>query len=178
VSDDLNRRDLIRLGAAAVVAASVPLSATLSGQAPATLAFFTRDEFTLVDELSEMIIPADSHSPGARAAKVAEYLDFRLGEAFEPEEQATWKDGLALVDQLSRDAFGQPFMQASADQRLATLTRMAANEGKPERPEERFFAELKARIVRAYYTSEIGLKQEMGYLGNVYLEDFVGTDVG
>ena len=30
-----------------------------------------------------MIIPADDHSPGARAAKVAAYIDARLAEALD-----------------------------------------------------------------------------------------------
>jgi hypothetical protein len=40
-----------------------------------------------------------------------------------------------------------------------------------------FFAELKGHVVHAYYTSEIGIKQEMEYKGNTYLAEFVGTDV-
>ena len=68
-------------------------------------------------------------------------------------------------------------MQSSADQRLAVLTRMAQNEKTPRQPEELFFAKLKSRVVDAYYTSEIGIKQEMEYKGNSYLTDFVGTDV-
>ena len=54
---------------------------------------------------------------------------------------------------------------------------MAQNERKPETPEELFFAELKSRVVHAYYTTEIGIKQEMEYKGNSYLAEFVGTDV-
>jgi hypothetical protein len=74
---DLNRRDLLKLGAAAAIAASVAgpdrlsaLSAAVE-QGTAARTFFTSTELTLVDELAEMIIPADEHSPGARAARVA-----------------------------------------------------------------------------------------------------------
>ena len=124
-----------------------------------------------------MIIPADDHSPGARAAKVAAYIDARLAEAFEEKDRTTWRDGLKLVEQLSQTTNGKPFMQASPEERTAVLTRMAQNERKPETPEERFFGELKARVVHAYYTTEIGIKQEMEYKGNTYLAEFVGTDV-
>jgi hypothetical protein len=31
--------------------------------------------------------------------------------------------------------------------------------------------------VQAYYTSQIGIKQEMEYKGNSYLNEFVGFDV-
>jgi gluconate 2-dehydrogenase gamma chain len=179
VSDDLTRRDVIKLGAAATVAASVevPLAGQAGAKPPAPATFFTRAELALVDELSEMIIPADDHSPGARAAKVANYIDGRLAEAFEASDRMKWREGLTLVDQLSRQATGRSFVESSTEQRLALLQRMAEHESKPEKPEERFFVLLKARVVNAYYTSEIGIRQELDYRGNVYQAEFSGVDV-
>jgi hypothetical protein len=173
--DDLSRRDLIKLGAAATL--TVSLGVGESAAQPSAPAFFTKEEFALVDELSEMIIPTDEHSPGARAAKVAAYIDARLMEAFEEKDKTDWRGGLKLVEQLAGETSGKAFLQSSPDERVAILTRMAQNEGKPQKPEEAFFAELKARVVHAYYTSEIGIKQEMEYKGNSYLTEFVGFDV-
>jgi hypothetical protein len=48
----------------------------------------------------------------------------------------------------------------------------------PRLPEEVFFRELKRATVHAYYTSNIGIHQEMEYKGNVMLEQFVGYEVG
>ena len=96
-----------------------------------------------------MVIPADEHSPGARAAKVAAYIDARLAEAFDAADRTTWRDGLKLIEQLSRQVNGKPFLDATAAERLALLERIAANEGKPEKPEEHFFKELKSRVVDA-----------------------------
>jgi gluconate 2-dehydrogenase subunit 3-like protein len=185
-SGDLNRRDLLKLGAAAAIAASLGAGETTAtraaslGRTPATASpapsFFSAEEFALVDELSELIIPTDDHSPGARAAKVAEYIDFRLSESLEPEAKTTWHDGLKLIDQISQEASGKPFMQSTTEQKVAVLTRMCQNEQKPEKPEEKFFKELKSRVVGAYYSSEIGIKQEMEYKGNTYLKEFVGFD--
>ena len=174
--EDLSRRDLIKLGAAATLTVSLGVPAPVAAQPPAP-AFFTKDELALVDELSELIIPTDEHSPGARAAKVAAYIDARLGEAFDETDRTVWREGLKLIEQLSRDAYGKSFLQASPGERVAILTRMAQNEGNPQKPEEVFFRELKARVVRGYYTSEIGIKQEMEYKGNTYLTEFVGVDV-
>lgn len=187
-SDDLTRRDLLKLGAAATLAASIGVAdtaaqspaGTASGQAPpagSAARFFTDDERALVDELSELIVPADEHSPGARAAKVAAYIDARLAEAFDEQDRTTWREGLALVDRLSREATGQAFMHAPPADRVAVLTRMARNEAKPKAPEELFFRELKSRVVYAYYTSEIGIRQDMEYKGNTYLAEFAGIDV-
>ena len=181
---ELSRREVIKLGAAATLAASLGVGDALGAQSSAAAAqgaasqtFFTPDELALVDELSELIIPTDDHSPGARAAKVAAYIDSRLAEAWEEQDRTDWREGLKRIDQLSQRSSGKPFMQSSADQRLAVLTRIARNEKEPRQPEELFFAKLKSRVVDAYYTSEIGIKQEMEYKGNTYQNDFAGIDV-
>jgi hypothetical protein len=182
---DLGRRDLIKLGAAATVAVTLGIGDSAAAQSsgaaavtsPAAGTFFSRDELAMVDELSEMIIPTDEHSPGARAAKVAAYIDTRLADAWDGQERTDWRAGLQRIDALSQESAGKPFLQASAEQRLSVLTRIAKNEKEPREPEELFFAKLKSRVVDAYYTSEIGIKQEMEYKGNSYLPEFVGVDV-
>jgi hypothetical protein len=175
MADDLSRRDVIKLGAAATVAVSLGIDTPVTAQS--ATAFFTPDEFAVVDELSELIIPTDAHSPGARAAKVAAFIDSQLAEAWEEKTRTDWREGLKLVEGLSRKATGKPFMQSSPEERLAVLSQLAQNESQPKKPEELFFAELKSRVVHAYYTSEIGIKQEMEYQGNSYLTEFAGTDV-
>ncbi|MGA2736685.1 MAG: gluconate 2-dehydrogenase subunit 3 family protein [Bryobacteraceae bacterium] len=171
MSYEINRRDLIRIGAGAVVAAPAVFAVT---DAPK---FFTPAEFALLDELAETIIPADDHSPGARAAKVAAYIDARIAEAFDPKVRDDWRNGLVSVDDLSRKMNGRAFMEAGAGERVAVLERMAKNEMKPKAPEEVFFGELKHATAQAYYTSKIGIHQEMEYKGNVMLDEFVGYEV-
>jgi gluconate 2-dehydrogenase subunit 3-like protein len=179
---DVGRREMIKLAAGAIIAPALPQTGQKNRRPPEKAQtnahrFFTPDEFAMVDELSELIIPTDEHSPGARAAKVAEYIDRRLAESFGDEPKLQWRGGLKLIDQISVEMNGRPFMQASQDQRVAVLTRMAGNESNPEKPEEKFFAELKSRVARAYYTSKIGIHDELEYKGNTYLREFVGIDV-
>jgi hypothetical protein len=171
----LTRRNAIKLGAAATAAVSLGVG---HAEAQARVGgFLTESEFATLDELSELIIPTDDHSPGARAAKVAAFLDSQLAEAWDEKDRTDWRAGLALVERLSQEMNAAPFMKSSAAQRLAVLTRMAQNESKPEKPEEQFFKELKGRVVYAYYTSEIGIKQEMEYKGNTYQAEYAGYDV-
>jgi hypothetical protein len=176
VSDELTRREAIALAAAAAAAVSIEGPNAAAAQSRAGT-FFTREELALVDELAEMIVPADDHSPGARAAKVAAYIDARLAEAFDSAERTNWRDGLKLIERLSRQASGRPFLESAPAERLALLERIAAHEDKPGKPEEQFFVELKSRVVHAYYTSEIGIKQELDYRGNTYQAEFSGVDV-
>lgn len=176
---ELTRREVIKLGTSAAVALAltrVDANALTRLTQGGTPLFFTKEEFALVDELTELIIPADEHSPGAKAALVASYIDFRLSESFEETPRTLWRDGLKLIEQLSQEMHGKSFLASSADQRIALLTRISQNEAKPEKPEDLFFKELKSRTARAYYTSEIGIKTEIEYKGNVSLKEFVGYD--
>lgn len=185
----LTRRAMLKLAAGAVVAAplvglsdaraainSVANATTDMAQATAPR-FFTREEFALVDELTELIIPTDEHSPGARAAACAAYLDARLAESFTDEPKTAWREGLKLIDAIAQEMHERPFMQAAPEQRVAVLMRISQNEMHPQKPEEKFFNELKGRTAHAYYTSKIGIHQEMEYKGNTYLKEFVGIDV-
>jgi Gluconate 2-dehydrogenase subunit 3/TAT (twin-arginine translocation) pathway signal sequence len=175
--NDLTRRDVLKLGAAAAAAGVLSTSTPLAAQTAATVTFFTPGELKLVDELSEMIIPADEHSPGARAAKVAAYIDARLAEAFDEADRTRWREGLKRIDDLSRTASGKSFLESTPDQRVALLTEMSKNEATPKRPEEVFFKDLKSRVVFAYYTSDIGIHRDIEYKGNTFLPEFVGYDV-
>lgn len=173
--NELTRREVIKLGAAATAAVSLGVGHAEAQARPG--GFLTESEFATLDELSEMIIPTDAHSPGASAAKVAAFIDSQLAGAWEEKDRSDWRTGMALVERVSQEMNGAAFMKSSPEQRLAVLTRMAQNESKPEKPEEQFFKELKARVVYAYYTSEIGIKQEMEYKGNTYQTEFAGYDV-
>jgi Gluconate 2-dehydrogenase subunit 3 len=174
----LTRRELIKYLSVAVVAfPSTGKRQTVRRPQRIIHQFFTSAEFTLVDELSELIIPADDHSPGAREAKVAAYIDKTLGETPDSLMKQRWREGLKSIDDLAREMHSKTFMNAAPDQRLAALDRISKNESAPQTPEEKFFVELKSAVAFAYYTSKIGLRQELEYKGNTYLREFVGEEV-
>lgn len=175
----VSRREMIGTTAAALLAAPLlhVLPRATQPEAGYTPRFLTAAEFAVLDELTEMIIPTDDVSPGARAAGVAAYIDGRLAESLRPAWQAQWRSGLAGVDQLSRDLVGTTFLQATPRQRLAVLTRMAANEAHPQTDQEKFFHELKHWTASAYYTTKIGIHQDQHYKGNVYqMGEYAGYD--
>jgi hypothetical protein len=153
----MQRRDVLKLfaGAAAL---------SLAAAEPGAPLYFSKEEFAALDELAEMIIPADSHSPGAHQAGVAAFIDKTVAEAFLPEEKTSWKKGLA------------PFVPLNKSQRLALLTTLAAKEQDPHTEAERFFNQLKEATAYAYYTSSIGIHQDIQYVGNVIQMEFAGYD--
>jgi Gluconate 2-dehydrogenase subunit 3 len=180
---DLSRRAALKtlaagFGAAAViplVPAKVAEAARAAVRQSQGLKFFTPEQHRTVEVLSELLIPADDRSPGARDAKVADYIDFILGESTDEEKQA-WSEGLRALDEASAERFGQPFASPGSDQQVALLTEASKNEFDPKTPLERFFGEAKGRTIHGYYTSEIGIHQELKYKGNQFLTEFVGCD--
>ncbi|HEX7085017.1 MAG TPA: gluconate 2-dehydrogenase subunit 3 family protein [Vicinamibacterales bacterium] len=175
----LSRRDVLRAGAAAAtgtaVGGAVPLRAfVLPPDGPRAL---TREQYALLDELTEILIPADEHSGGARAAGVAAYIDGRLAEAFDRSELTRFVEGLRLVDTLATTRAGRRFLDLDPAGREAIVAELARDELRPETPGGRFFVDLKRRTVHAYYTSRIGIHDDMGYLGNTMQEEYSGIDV-
>jgi len=175
----LDRREILKL--AAGVALARP---GLDGAEAAALPegkFLKARELAVLDELAECILPADAHSPGARAAGVAAFLDAQLA-AKDPkipewaDERKEVREHLAAIDALARDMFAKGFLELTADQRTAVVAKAAAGEGEPKTPAEKGFKWAKEQTARAYYSSKIGIHEEMEYKGNVLLTEFVGEE--
>jgi hypothetical protein len=125
-----------------------------------TLQFFTDDESRLLDQLMELIIPADDHSPGAHEAQTNLFADLMVASSSEAIRKQ-WQDGIHLIRE---DAVGSSLADA--------LHRAAANEENPKNDLDRFFVLLKQMTVNGYYTSATGIHKEMEYAGNTYLAAF------
>jgi hypothetical protein len=183
MSLDVNRRELMKWLSAAAFA---PLA--LPAPDPTAPLYFSKDEYHLLDTLTELIIPTDDHSPGAREAGVARYIDKSVAEAFLPEDKTSWRTGLAGVNALAHSMHNQPFLQLDKEQQRSVVQSMlkseetekaeALNEGdsgeKRSRTAQKFWGQLKQTTVFAYYSSTVGIHKEMEYKGNVFLNQFVG----
>lgn len=192
MSDDNNnvsRRDALK-GIAVGLGTSLPVLNTNvlaqqphagHGPAPAKAApakaaapkFFNADQMALIATISELIIPTDDHSPGAIAAEVPQFIDLMISES-PAETKKLWTDGLAAMDKLSQDKHKNAFNKATKSEQVALLTDISKNEMKPQTLEERFFKTIKNMTIDGYYTSKIGIHQELQYKGNTYLKEFKG----
>ncbi len=214
----VSRRTALKtLGATAGAAAVLPFlsdeglaafAEIQKAKAAPVLKVLTPAQYATTEALVEAIIPADERSPGAKAARVADYIDLLLSEA-EPPVRQGWLEGLAALDAEAAKRFTRPFVKldaAQADAIMADISRFetaatkapvaeaALNEppkaeppqvdtllgdvgrhrGKSRTALETFFADTKQATIHGYYTSEIGIHQELRYKGNKVLLEFVG----
>jgi hypothetical protein len=129
--------------------------------------------FATLEALVEAIIPADDRSPGAREARVADYIDLLLSES-DDELKTQWLEGLAAIDAEATARFGSPFARLGPADTDALMAAISANEAAAMTPLESFFAMTKQAAIHGYYTSEIGIHKELRYKGNQMLPEFLG----
>ena len=124
---------------------------------PYTLQFFSEEDSRLLDQLMEMIIPADDHSPGAHETQTNLFADLMVATS-EDAVKKQWQEGIRLIREEAA--------HSSLDE---ALRKAAANEEDPKTDLDRFFVQLKQMTVYGYYTSATGIHKEMEYVGNTYL---------
>lgn len=179
----MSRRSMLKaLGTGVSTMALLPLlseegalafEAIQRANAAPKLKALTAAQYATVDAFTEAIIPTDAHSPGARAARVADYIDLLLAESDAPLRN-TWTQGLAALDEAATAKYKAPFVKLTPAQVNEFLTAISANEAQPTTPVEQFFRATKDATIRGYYTSEIGIHKDLQYKGNQYLPEFVG----
>lgn len=179
----ITRRRALLTGGAAAAASALPdaASAQVKKVVQASLPagkFFTARELAILDEVAELIIPADAQSGGAKAAKCALYIDARLAESIDPAWRQSWKEDLREIDEVSAQMFGRGFLETTPPERTRLMDRMSRNEGKKPIEDINYaFGTIKWWVAEAYYTSQLGIHDELNYQGNIYIDEFAGADV-
>jgi len=139
--------------------------------APFVPRFFTPAQLLVVSRLTDLIIPP-TDTPGAAAAGVPQYIDLVVNE--DPKLQTTFREGLESLDKSGQSRFGGgDFLQLTEAQQVEILTSLneAAAQKKPE-GDANFFHAIKGLTADGYYTSRVGLLQELGYNGDAVLAAF------
>jgi hypothetical protein len=129
-------------------------------------------QLATVAAFGEQIIP-ETDTPGAKAALVDRFIDTVLIEA-NPTDRDRFLRGVGWVDGRSRRLFGVDFVTATPAQQADLLTRLAATNSRESRAGIDFFTAMKSMTITGYYTSEIGLRQELGDDGQLVLTEFTG----
>jgi glucoside 3-dehydrogenase (cytochrome c) hitch-hiker subunit len=181
--ETMNRRKALRnmslvLGAAS----SVPALAGLSSEAifaqgksihehvpakpaagPTALKVLNPHQNQTVIVLSELIIPQTT-TPGAKAARVNEFIDIFLSSVNASKRQE-FLEGLQWIDMRSQQLFQNLFVKATAQQQTELLTRLSVPNSTETTSGQNFFKLIKGLTVFGYYTSKVGIEEELKFEG-------------
>jgi hypothetical protein len=127
--------------------------------------FLNETDFSTISRIADLIIPATG-TPGAVQAGVPEYIDFVVSR--ESQHQSLMADGLRWLDTQAKEHGAERFLALDEHAQLSLLEPLceAADTEKSPGRNVQFFALLKRLTADGYYTSRIGLMDELGYKGN------------
>jgi hypothetical protein len=184
----MDRRELLKMIAVltggAVIGGEVFLSGCKTNASGSTT--FSAENIALLDEVGETIIPT-TDTPGAKAAKVGEYMKLIVTDCYTEAQQKVFTEGMAGLDKACEKLNGKTFMDCSADQRKAFLITLEkeAKEFNKQRDEKdkpakdkakqemdpnyvgspsHYYTMMKQLTLMGYFTSEIGSKQALRWL--------------
>ena len=127
-------------------------------------------EMRLLDEIGETILPTTADSPGAKAAKIGEFMNLIVTDCYSPEDQLVFQVGLQKVKSKVAEQFGRSFMKLEPEQRHAFLLTLEAETEVyhsfrgPDDPETHYYRMIKELTLWGYFTSEIGATQALMYI--------------
>ncbi len=140
MAESMNRRDILKLGAA------LPAIGLAQSKAAWTPSFFSAHQNETMVVFGEVVIP------GATEAQVNRYLD-KLLAASDHSFQNEFVGDLDALDRFASQNAGAGFIRLDPDQQRSVLGKMFESDQRPA------FDRLKAWTARIYYATEAGFKE-------------------
>ncbi len=178
----MDRRDALKI---ITVGSALPL---LSGKtfglyrevhaslaATPSLKAFNAHQDATVTAMAERILP-QTETPGAKGARVNEFMDLIVADWYSEEERSLFLKGLADVDNRTQSLFGKTFVDATIEQQSEILRalgeHMAAEQnallaapvgyrGSTLEPDNNFYFMFRGLTLTGYFTSEVGFTQQL-----------------
>ena len=129
---------------------------------------FTEKDVVLLDEIADTILPP-TKTPGAKAAKVGQFMTVMVNDCYEERDQKVFYDGMKKIQDFSEKEYNDKFIALRPEQRHALLVKLdneqkeAMKTWKADQPKH-YFRLMKELTLLGYFTSEIGCTQARRYV--------------
>lgn len=169
---NMTRRDLLQnvailLGGSIVGGSVFSISGCKSTDKQVN-ALFSESQVVFMNEVADTILPATS-SPGAKEAKVGNFMALMVLDCYDEKDQKIFIEGLKKLDELSEKQFNTSFEKADPKQRTELLTALdkeqkeyQAKKGKDD--PSHYFRMMKELTVLGYFSSKEGATQALRYI--------------
>lgn len=169
---NITRRDLLQnvavlLGGSIVGGSVFSLTGCTSTDKQVN-ALFSESQVAFMNEIADTILPTTS-SPGAKTAKVGNFMAVMVLDCYTEADQKIFKEGLKKIDELSQKQFSSSFVKADPKQRTELLTTLdkeqkeyQAKKGKDD--PSHYFRMMKELSVLGYFSSKEGATQALRYI--------------
>jgi len=129
---------------------------------------FTEKDVALLDEIADTILPP-TKTPGAKAAKVGQFMTVMVNDCYEEKDQKIFHDGMKKIQDISEKQYNNKFTDIKPEQRHALLVKLdneqkeTSKNLKADQPRH-YFRLMKELTLLGYFTSEIGCTQARRYV--------------
>ncbi len=184
----MERRELLKMIAVLTGGALIGGDVFMSGcktSAKKGTGLLSADDMALLDEVGDTIIPT-TDTPGAKAAKVGEFMNVYVTDCYRADQQKAFTEGLVTLNKACDKQFGKDFTKLSAAERTSFLTALEkeakdynqqiTDKEKPAREQAKkelkefygaplhYYTMIKQLTLMGYFTSEIGMTKALRLL--------------
>ncbi len=129
---------------------------------------FTPEDVAWLDEVADTILP-DTKTPGAKAAKVGQFMTVMVNDCYDEKDQKIFHDGMDKLDDFSKKTYDNTFMSITPQQRHDLLVKLDNEQkdymkNKKKDDPSHYFRMMKELTLLGYFTSEIGCTQARRYV--------------
>lgn len=161
----MNRRELLALITAATGTAMIGGTGLLTGCATAAApAKFSNENIALLDEVAETILPRTT-TPGAKDAKVGQFMSVYVTDCYTLDERAIFHKGLLDLEAQSNKTYGRGFMALQPEERTAFVSQLDKDaRAAVAKGETHYFTMIKQLTLFGFFTSEVGATQVLRHM--------------
>jgi hypothetical protein len=163
----MNRRDALKTTAALLGTTIVGAQAFLSGcsSPEQKIDGFNNDIIVLLDEIGETILPETTSSPGAKAAKIGDFMKKIVTDCYDDDEQKIFFEGLTRLETSVEEKYNKNFLKLDPQDRIGLLTEFDKESRTPSADgKEHFFNMLNQLTVWGFFSSEPGATKALRYV--------------
>lgn len=171
----MNRRELLQrsslliggtlLGADSLLAKNIDWEAMEAELGAKGIGIFSKSQIRLLNEVGETIIPT-TNTPGAKAAKVGQFIAVMVSDCYDAKYQGRFMEGLAKLDADCKGRYGKTFLKCPKNLQNDHLVELDAEQKayyktKKNEDPEHYFRVIKDFVIWGYFTSEVGATQAL-----------------
>jgi hypothetical protein len=127
---------------------------------------FSNNDVAFLDEVAETILPA-TDTPGAKEAKVGEFMTVIVRDCYPEADQKTFLDGMQKLNEACKKKNGASFMESTPEQRhnlLVDLDKEQKEYVAPGKDQKHYFRLMKELTLWGYFTSQPGATKALRYV--------------
>jgi hypothetical protein len=131
-------------------------------------AVFSQEDVAYLDEVADTILPTTS-TPGAKAAKVGQFMTVMVNDCYDERDQKVFHEGLQKLNDAADKAYNASFLKLNPQQRHDLLVKLDNEQkdymkNKKKEDASHYFRMMKELTLLGYFTSEIGTTQARRYV--------------